>query len=238
MPLVHAFGSSRLAIRLQGEAVIVKIFLIFETDMGFKQALFSVLFLCVVSTLSYSQNLAVSSAIPPVSDFPQSNSRTITGGAFKLVNHLGKEVSDSDFEGSFMLIYFGYTYCSEACPIDLVVMAKAIDLLGEDGGKVQPLFITFDPTRDTKDRLAEYVRHFHPRLIGLTGSKEQTFAAANHYGVDVSATYKAETPGSAYSMNHSAFTYLAGPNGRLRAMFRDGTDANLMAQTIRRHLHQ
>jgi protein SCO1/2 len=174
--------------------------------------------------------------IPGVSEFPRSKARVIKGGAFSLTDHLGRNVADSDFQGEFLLIYFGYTHCPDVCPAALSVMHRAIDLLGDDGIKVQPLFVTFDPVRDTVERVADYVTNFHPRLIGLTGSREQTLAAAEHYGVDVSATYKAEQPGSAYSMNHSAFTYLVGPTGRLKVMFRDGTDAPLMAGTIRRHL--
>jgi len=174
--------------------------------------------------------------IPPASDFPQSKSRTIKGGPFQLVTHTGQTVTEKSFLGNYLLIYFGYTYCPEVCPIDLAVISDAMDLLGEQGSKVQPLFITFDPDRDSVERLASYVTHFHPRLIGLTGTKEQTLAAATHYGVDVSSTYKAEVAGSAYSMNHSAFTYLVGPKGDLRVMFRDRTPASLMVSTIKKAL--
>ena len=195
--------------------------------------IFAVMMLVMVCC---SNLLARSEVIPPVSDFPQSNTRQITGGPFNLTTHLGKNVTNRDFEGQYLLIYFGYSYCPEVCPTGLAVMEAAIELLAEEGNKVQPVFITFDPSRDSLDRLATYVSNFHPRLIGLTGSKEQTLEAANHYGVDVSATYKAEIPGSDYSMNHSVFTYLVGPEGKLRVMFRDGTSAQLMAQTIRQHL--
>jgi protein SCO1/2 len=117
-------------------------------------------------------------------------------------------------------------------------MEQTLELLGEDGENVQPLFVSIDPARDTVVRLADYIQNFHPRLIGLTGTKEQTLAAANHYGVDVSATYKAELPGSAYSMNHSAFTYFVGPEGSLRVMFRNGIDSMLMAETIQKHMRK
>ena len=191
----------------------------------------ALLFPCLSTNL-----FAAPDSIPPVSNFPQSTARQITGGPFSLTTHVGKKVTDKDFIGHFLLVYFGYSYCPDVCPTDLLVMGKAIDLLGENSSKVQPVFISFDPERDSTNRLAAYVGNFHPRLIGLTGSKEQTLAAANHYGVDVSATYKADAPDSAYSMNHSAFTYLVGPKGKLRVMFRDGTNAQLMAQTIQRHL--
>lgn len=174
--------------------------------------------------------------VPAVTDFPQSTARIIKGGPFTLINHLGDEVTDKDFGRSLLLIYFGYSHCPDVCPTDLSVMSAALNLLGEDEGRVQPLFISFDPVRDTVEQLADYVQNFHPRLIGLTGTREQTLAAADHFGVDVSATYEAEKPGSAYSMNHSAFTYLVSPDSGLVVMFRNGTDAELMARTIRKYL--
>ncbi len=135
-----------------------------------------------------------------------------------------------------MLIYFGYTHCPDVCPTGLSVMTSAMQALGDDGKGVQPLFISFDPKRDTVSILAKYMPHFHPRFLGLTGSEEQVIAAANAYGVEVSATYAAETPGIDYSMNHSAFTYLVAPDGQLRSMYREGIDGDTMAAAIRRHL--
>lgn len=190
----------------------------------------------LVSVFWNGNVLASSRANPSVPDFPQSSAGQVTEGAFSLTTHQGKNVTEGDFKGQFLLIYFGYSYCPEECPTGLEVMGSAIELLAEEGRSVQPLFITFDPARDSLDRLAASVSNFHPRLIGLTGSKAQTLDAANYFGVDVSATYKAEVPGSDYSMNHSVFTYLVGPDGKLRVMFKDGTSAQLMAQTIRRHL--
>jgi len=117
-------------------------------------------------------------------------------------------------------------------------MTQAMQTLGDTGHEVQPLFITFDPKRDTVSVLAEYMPHFHPRFLGLTGSREQVFAAANAFGVEVSATYAADTPGIDYSMNHSAFTYLVGPDGQLRSMYREGIDGQTMAAAIRKHLEK
>lgn len=176
--------------------------------------------------------------IPPVADFPQSTAQVIKGGPFTLTTHFGATVTEQNFRGDYLLIFFGYTHCPDVCPADLAVMNQALKLLGEEAGRLQPLFITFDPQRDDTKRMADYVQNFHPRLIGLTGTKEQTLAAADHYGVDVSATYKAGLPGSSYSMNHSAFTYLVSSSGELRVMFRSGTSPELMAQTIHRHLQR
>ncbi len=162
--------------------------------------------------------------------------RLVRGGAFTLTDHTGRVVSDQDFRGQFMLIYFGYSHCPDVCPTGLSVATQAMQALGAAGKRVQPLFISFDPERDTVPVLAAYMRHFHPRFLGLTGSKEQAIAAANAFSVDVSATYAANTPGIDYSMNHSAFTYLVGPEGRLRSMYREGIDGATMAVAIRRHL--
>jgi len=203
----------------------------------------AIILLCVALLLvipvawSAGENINLG-GVPPVSEFPQSTARTIKGGPFTLTTHLGKTVTEQDFKGVFALIFFGYTYCPDVCPTDLSVMTQALELLGKEADRVQPLFITFDPQRDDQKRMAEYIQNFHPRLTGLTGTKEQTLAAADFYGVDVSATYKAGEPGSAYSMNHSAFTYLVGPKGELRVMFRTGTSPELMAQTIQRHLYK
>lgn len=173
---------------------------------------------------------------PPASELPQSNAGPVRGGPFSLVDHTGQRVTEQSFAGKFLLIYFGYTHCPDVCPTGLAVMSQAMELLGEAGANVQPLFITFDPRRDTVERLAEYLPNFHPRLIGLTGAPEETLAAATHYGVNVSETYAANQPGVAYSMNHSAFTYLMGPRGRLRMMFRDAITPQIMAASIERVL--
>lgn len=164
--------------------------------------------------------------------------RTIRGGAFELTDHRGRVVRDRDFRGRFMLIYFGYTHCPDVCPTGLSVMTQALQELGEAEKRVQPLFITFDPERDTVAVLSRYMSHFHPGFLGLTGAKEKVFAAAAAFGVDVSATYAADTPGIDYSMNHSAFTYLVGPGGQLRSMYREGIDGATMAAAIRRHLEK
>jgi cytochrome oxidase Cu insertion factor (SCO1/SenC/PrrC family) len=182
------------------------------------------------------------SVVPPVSDFPRAVGGKITGGHFSLVDHKNRPVTDKTFSTGFMLIYFGYTHCPDVCPTGVQVMSEAIDALGDAGDVVQPLFITFDPKRDTLEVMADYMSNFHPRLLGLTGTKEQTLIAANSYDVDVSATYIAapeseegeEDYDRGYSMNHSAFTYLSGPDGRVRMMFRDGIGPEAMAANISR----
>jgi cytochrome oxidase Cu insertion factor (SCO1/SenC/PrrC family) len=152
------------------------------------------------------------------------------GGPFQLVDHTGKKVSDADYRGRFILIFFGYAYCPDVCPTELATMAAALDLLGDRAKKIQPLFITVDPARDTPEFLASYVANFHPRLIGLTGSADQVAAAAKAYRVFYA---KSEQPGSTeYLMDHSAFVYLMGPDGGFRAVFRRATSPQAMADAI------
>jgi len=200
------------------------------------RTLLSALVLITTHSVGFAEVETAQKSVPPVADFPQSETRIIQGGSFELSNHLGEAITDADFRSKYLLIFFGYTHCPDICPTDLSVMAQALKLLGEEGKNIQPVFITFDPARDTVERLADYVQNFHPRLIGLTGSKEQTLAVANRYGVDVAATYKAELPGSAYSMNHSAFTYFVDQEGNLKLMFRHGTSSSLMADSIRKYV--
>jgi cytochrome oxidase Cu insertion factor (SCO1/SenC/PrrC family) len=107
--------------------------------------------------------------------------REPVGGAFALIDHTGSPRTDRDFRGKLLLIYFGFTYCPDICPTDLQNIGLAIDQLGLAGDKVQPLFITVDPERDTPQHLAQYVQMFHPRLIGLTGDAAAILAAADAY---------------------------------------------------------
>ena len=140
------------------------------------------------------------------------------GGAFTLVAHTGETVSDTDFHGKYLLVFFGYTFCPDICPTSLQEMALTLDALGGEAAMIQPLFITIDPQRDTPEVLAEYVAAFDPRIIGLTGTPEQIAAAAKAYR----AYYARSDPasdGDTYLMDHSAFIYLMGPDGRfLKAM--------------------
>jgi len=156
------------------------------------------------------------------------------GGAFSLVDHTGRPVTDASWRGRWMLVYFGYTTCPDLCPTELQTVASALELLGPQAAQLVPLFITIDPERDTPDRLAGYVKLFDDRLIGLTGTPAQIAAVARAYRV-----YYAKVPAkesTPYMMDHSSFLYLMGPDGTLRALFRPGTGAPELAQAIRSHL--
>ena len=161
--------------------------------------------------------------------------REPVGGPFELTDHTGRTRTERDFRGQLILAYFGFTYCPDVCPTDLQAIGLALDKLGPDGASVQPLFISVDPERDTSEHLAEYVRLFHPRLIGLTGSAEVIRRAANAYKV-----YYAKVPfgkaGSDYTVDHTAFIYLMDREGNYLGFFPPGTSADRMVEIIRPHL--
>jgi protein SCO1/2 len=111
--------------------------------------------------------------------------RALVGGAFSLTDQTGKRVTDKDFRGRYTLVFFGFTNCPDVCPSALQVMAAALDKLGPEGQKITPLFITVDPERDTPAQLAGYLKSFHPRLVGLTGTPAEIEAVTKAYRVYV-----------------------------------------------------
>jgi cytochrome oxidase Cu insertion factor (SCO1/SenC/PrrC family) len=137
----------------------------------------------------------------------------LVGGPFTLTDQHGAVVTEQDFAGRYMLIYFGYTYCPDFCPMSLSNMTQALDLLPpEQAEQVVPILITIDPERDTVEQLAEYAPLFHPRLVALTGTPEETRQAAKAYRVYFSKAGNGD--GSDYLMDHSTFIYLMGPDGK------------------------
>ena len=137
----------------------------------------------------------------------------LVGGPFTLTDQHGAEVTEQDFAGRYMLIYFGYTYCPDICPLSLANMTQAVDLLPPDqADQVVPILITVDPERDTVEQLAEYAPMFHPRLVALTGSPEAIKAAAQAYRVYYARA--GDDDANDYLMDHSTFVYLMGPDGR------------------------
>jgi len=153
------------------------------------------------------------------------------GGPFRLRAADGKEVSDSDFRGRWMLVYFGYTHCPDACPTALQDMANALDTLTEEQTrKVALLFITIDPERDTPAVMQDYVTAFNAPITGLSGTPEQTAAVAKEYRV-----YYAKHPkdGGDYDMDHSSIIYVMDPRGRFVANFTHETAPDDIAAKLR-----
>jgi len=142
------------------------------------------------------------------------------GGAFTLTDQNGKTVRDTDFAGQYRLVYFGYSFCPDICPVDLQKLMRGLSQFEKSdparGAKVQPLFVTIDPARDTPEALKPFVARYHPRLLGLTGTPEQIAAVAKAYVV----TYH-KVEGSApdrYLMAHSQLAFLMGPDGKPLAL--------------------
>ncbi len=159
------------------------------------------------------------------------------GGPFSLTAHDGRRVTDQDFRGRFMLIYFGYTRCPDVCPVDLFTMGEALKLLGKLAEKVQPLFITVDPERDTPDIIGDYAQSFHPRLLALTGSNAEVEAAVRAYKVHRVKYTPANDPAN-YGVDHSSLTYLMGPDGKFRTLAPHNTTPERMAEILRPYLER
>jgi cytochrome oxidase Cu insertion factor (SCO1/SenC/PrrC family) len=152
------------------------------------------------------------------------------GGSYELIDHTGKTVTDRSFHGQYVLLYFGYGFCPDVCPTELANMATAMDILGPQADKVTPVFITVDPERDTPEFLNDYVKNFHPRMVGLTGSPEKIAAVAKSFKVYYAKSRK--SAGDDYLMDHTSFVYLLGPDGKFLAIFRGQTDPKEMAKSI------
>jgi protein SCO1/2 len=161
--------------------------------------------------------------------------KALIGGPFALVDQHGKTVTDRDFRGRYMLIFFGFTHCPDICPAELQVIAASLDELGSKGEEVVPVFVTLDPERDTPEVMADYVKNFGSRFVGLTGSPEAIAEAAKAYRVAFSKFQEGESKGD-YSIDHSALVYLMGKDGEYVAHFPYGTPAAKMTETLRRYL--
>jgi protein SCO1/2 len=152
------------------------------------------------------------------------------GGPFHLVDHTGKAVTEQDFRGRYMLIYFGYSFCPDVCPTTLGVMAEALQKMGAESRRVVPVFITIDPERDTPKVLAEYMKAFGPQFVGLTGSAAEIKDVEKKYRV-----YAAKRPleKGGYGMDHSSVLYLMGPNGKLVSFYDEAISPDDLAKELR-----
>lgn len=151
------------------------------------------------------------------------------GGPFTLTAQDGRTVTDRSFRGEWTLVFFGFTHCPDICPTAVTDIAAALDQLGLLAKKVQPLFITVDPERDTPSVLADYFNALDKRFLGLTGTPEQIAAVAKAYR----AYYKKTPQGDDYTVDHTAIIYVMGPDGRFVAHFTPQTGPDRMAAKLR-----
>jgi protein SCO1 len=161
----------------------------------------------------------------------------LIGGPFTLVDQNGKTVTDRDFRGKYMLIFFGFTHCPDICPAELQVMSAALDALGSKADEVVPVFVTLDPERDTPEAVGTYVKSFGKNFVGLTGSPTAIANAAKAYRVTYSKfEYKGKDGNYGYSIDHSALVYLMDKNGQYLTHFTYGTPPSKMTETMRSYL--
>ncbi len=159
------------------------------------------------------------------------------GGAFELIDHTGRDVSDKTFRGQTMLVFFGYAGCREACPLGLDNMARALELMGPEADKIQPLFVDIDLAGPDLKGLSQFVGNFHPRLIGLTGSRKQMyhmlriFKVRREYGM---AAYGKKETGP--RIDHTTYVFVVGPDGVTRNYFYHNLPPEQMVTLIRKEL--
>jgi protein SCO1/2 len=155
------------------------------------------------------------------------------GGPFTLEDGNGKPVSDKDFRGRYMLVYFGYTFCPDVCPTTLSAVADAMDKLGPAASRIQPLFITVDPKRDTPEVVKQYAAAFGPKIEGLTGTPEEIADVAKEYRVYY-AEHRTGSGPNDYSMDHSSVLYLMNPDGGFVAPVRADQSGDEIAANLKK----
>ncbi|WP_339746101.1 SCO family protein [uncultured Maricaulis sp.] len=169
----------------------------------------------------------------------RTSGEALIGGPFTLVDQSGQTVTDADFHGRAMLIYFGYTYCPDVCPFSLQIMAAALDQLDPElRARIQPILITIDPERDTVEQLAQYVASpaFPDGLIGLTGTPEQIATVTTAYRVGFRRS-DGETADD-YTVDHTSIIYLMDSEGRFVDVFAHGADPQAMADRLQEFLEE
>lgn len=169
---------------------------------------------------------------PPLAGVPM-------GGPFTLTDQNGRRVSDTQFAGKYRLIYFGFTFCPDVCPTDLQAIGAGLRRFEQEApqraAKVQPIFITVDPRRDTPPVMRSYVANFHPRLIGLTGTEQEIAEVARRFRVYYQrGTAPAGQPADQYSVDHSRQTVLYGPDGKPISLVRADEGAEAVAEDLNR----
>ncbi len=191
--------------------------------------------LCFLRPLILSSVMFASTLIMSEPPTRAATSPVTIGGPFTLSTPDGTTVTDQTYRGKWLLVYFGYTFCPNSCPTMLLEIATALKKLGPDAAKVQPLFITVDPQRDTPEVMQQYTQSFDPRIIGLTGTPQQIAAVAEEYG----AYYVRHQTGPSaedYVMDHSVYLYLMDPGGNYVRAFDSGTSGDRIADALRKLL--
>lgn len=180
-------------------------------------------------------SLSLCALLSACSEPPRFQSTDLTGADwgrdFSLIDPQGQPRQLADFRGKAVVLFFGYTQCPDVCPTTLASMREVMKLLGEDAGRVQVLFVTLDPARDTPQMLGQYVPMFHPSFLGLWGDEQTTLALAREFRVFF-ARQNGSTPDT-YSIDHSTGSYAFDPQGRLRLLLRHGEAPEKLAADLK-----
>jgi protein SCO1 len=163
---------------------------------------------------------------------PAANSPVTIGGPFTLTSPDGATVTDQTYRGKWLLVYFGFTSCPDSCPTALLEISAALEKLGPDADKLQPLFITVDPQRDTPTVMGNYTQSFDLRIVGLTGTPQQIAAVAQEYGAYFEPR-KSGPRAEGYVMDHSTYLYLMDADGKFVRGFNADTPGERIAEAVR-----
>jgi len=174
--------------------------------------------------------LAAALAMGGPQAFP--GNQVTVGGPFTLTAPDGTTVTDETYRGKWLLVFFGYTYCPDVCPTTLMEIAIALEKLGPDAAKVQPIFITVDPERDTPEVMGEYTAAFGSRIVGLTGSPQQIAAVSKEYGA-YSEQRRIGPDAGDYLVDHSTYIYIMDPEGEFVRGLDFDTPSDDIASTLR-----
>ena len=165
-------------------------------------------------------------------DKPRSRALDVSGAAygrdFRLTDPQGQERTLADYRGKVVMLFFGFVQCPDVCPAALLRGAEVLQLLGDDGSRVQGLFVTLDPERDTAETLLAYASAFHPSFVGLRADPQRTQETADHFKV----YYRKVPSGGTYTLEHSAMTYVYDPAGSLRLALRAELSAREVADDV------
>lgn len=158
---------------------------------------------------------------------------TALGGDFSLTGHDGRPHALADYRGKVVALFFGYTHCPDVCPTTLLEYAAVARKLGKDADRLQVVFVSVDPERDTREVLASYVPHFNPAFVGLSGTPQQVAGVMKQYRV---VAQKVPQAGGGYSVDHSAGSYLIDPEGQVRVYEPYGSPVDAITHDIRQLL--
>jgi protein SCO1/2 len=192
----------------------------------------STMSMLAVALLYLSTSYAIVEAADPETSIPAA---TEIRARFSLVDHQGRAVTQETYRGNWLLVFFGYTSCPDICPMTLYDITLALKALDDDADRIQPIFISVDPERDTVDVLAKYIPSFGPSIVGLTGEPEQVKQTAQSFRVYYEKVAMPGNPG-AYTIDHQSYLYLIRPDGEFETVFPHGMSVDRMTKALRLYI--